>query len=139
MSPENTIKQVIVMRKDLKMRRGKEIAQGGHAAMKFLALKIREVQNNRVRSMAGEHFPIFLSKAEETWLLNKFTKICVRVNSEQELLEIHQKAEAAGLVSSLVQDAGKTEFNGVPTYTCLAIGPDSADKIDKITGHLALY
>ena len=42
------------MRKDLKMRRGKEIAQGGHASMKFLAEKIRAVKDNRVRSMAGE-------------------------------------------------------------------------------------
>ena len=133
------IKQVIVMRKDLKMRRGKEIAQGGHASMKFLAEKIRAVKDNRVRSMAGEHFPIFLSDVEEAWLLNRFTKICVKVMSEEELLDIHQKAKDAGLISTLVQDAGKTEFKGVPTYTCLAIGPDRAEHIDPITGHLPLY
>ena len=30
------MKQVIIIRKDLKMRRGKEIAQGSHASMAFL-------------------------------------------------------------------------------------------------------
>ncbi len=133
------IKQVIVIRKDLKMRRGKEIAQGGHASMKFLAQKIRDVQNNRVTSMAGEHFPIFLSAPEEAWLLGKFAKICVRVDTEEELLAIHQKALDAGLVSCLVTDSGKTEFDGVPTNTCIAIGPDEAEKIDVITGNLKLY
>jgi len=120
------MKQVIVIRKDLKMRRGKEIAQGAHASIAFLTNKF---QNNE----------FVLSKAEEEWVFGIFRKICVIVNSEEELLEIHRKAEEVGLVSSLIQDSGKTEFGGIPTYTCLAIGPDKPDKIDKITGHLKLY
>ena len=90
------------MRRDLKkkgMDTGKAVTQGGHAAMKFLAHKIRDVQDMRVVSMAGEHFPVFLSAAEEAWILGKFTKICLRVNSEKELLEIHQKALDAGLTT----------------------------------------
>jgi PTH2 family peptidyl-tRNA hydrolase len=121
------IKQVIVMRKDLGMRRGKEIAQGAHASMKFLCDRIRR---------GG---PFFFSDAEDLWLENSFVKVCVRVDSEEELLEIHQKAKEAGLVSSLIQDAGKTEFHGEPTHTCIAIGPDFSERIDKITGHLKLY
>lgn len=135
----NTIKQVIVIRKDLKMRRGKEIAQGSHASMKFLAERIRSVKDAKVQSMVGEHYPVFLTEAEEYWLMNRFAKICVKVNSEQELLELHQKALDAGLVSCLVTDSGKTEFNGVPTNTCIAIGPDTVEKIDAITGNLKLY
>lgn len=135
----NPIKQVIIIRKDLKMRRGKEIAQGSHASMKFLAHKIRAVQDNKVQSMAGEHFPVFLTEAEEYWLLNRFAKICLKVNSEEELLKLHQKALDAGLTSCLVTDSGKTEFNGVPTNTCIAIGPDEVEKIDAITGNLKLY
>lgn len=34
--------QVIVMRRDLGMRQGKEIAQGAHASMIWLALRIRQ-------------------------------------------------------------------------------------------------
>ena len=67
-----------------------------------------------------------------------FAKVCVRVNSEEELMDIHDKAKAAGLEVHLITDSGRTEFKGVPTKTCLAIGPDEAEKIDTITGELTL-
>lgn len=38
-----------------------------------------------------------------------------------------------------ITDVGRTEFNGVPTITALAIGPNKSEDIDKITGHLKLY
>ena len=58
--------------------------------------------------------------------------------SEEELIEIHDRALEAGLEVHLITDSGKTEFHGEPTNTCLAIGPDEADKINAITGHLQL-
>ena len=81
---------------------------------------------------------INMSEAEELWIRGIFKKVCLKVDSEQELLDIHKKALEAGLVSYLITDAGLTEFNGVPTNTCIGIGPDYADKIDVITGHLKL-
>ena len=116
------------MRKDLKMRRGKEIAQGSHASIAFLT---RQIQN--------DPGAIELSPESWEWIENGFTKVCVRVDSEQALLEVFQKAKAAGLEVHMVTDAGRTEFNGVPTKTCLAIGPNEAEEIDKITGELELY
>lgn len=127
------IKQLIVMRKDLKMRRGKEIAQASHATMKFLVDRLQK------QAFSGICFNINISETEQQWLNTTFKKVCVRVNSEHELLSIHQHALENGLVSSLIQDSGKTEFGGKPTYTCCAIGPDISDKIDQITGHLELY
>lgn len=124
-------KQVIVMRKDLKLRRGKEISQACHATMKFLC--------DKMRSKEGNQHEIFLSEVEVAWIHGNFTKICVQVSSEAELIEIHQKALAQQLASCLIQDAGLTEFKGVPTLTCVAIGPDLPEKIDKVTGHLSLY
>ena len=53
-------------------------------------------------------------------------------------MQIHDKALEAGLEVHLITDSGRTEFHGQPTRTCLAIGPDEADKIDAITGHLQL-
>lgn len=114
------MKQVIVVRKDLKMRRGKEIAQGAHASMKATL----ENMNH---------------KDVKEWLKGPFAKIVVRVDSEEELLEIYQKALQANLVCSLIQDAGRTEFHGVPTYTTVAVGPAKDAHIDQITGHLKLY
>ena len=78
------------------------------------------------------------SKALNEWLSGSFTKVCLSCDSEQELLDLHAKAKAAGILCSLIKDAGKTEFGGVPTYTAIAIGPDYPENIDPITGHLKL-
>lgn len=140
-----SVKQVIVIRKDLKMRRGKEIAQGAHASMRWLVERIREMEatNERLQRMAGDHeaghVGIGLTADEDAWVYGAFTKICVVVNSEAELEAIYQEATDKGLEVHMITDAGATEFNGVPTKTCLAIGPDQARYIDPITAHLKLY
>ncbi len=123
------IKQVIVMRHDLKMRRGKQIAQGAHASMAFLT---RRLQSRS--SVCMDDF----SPNEQTWIMGSFAKVCVRCNSEEELMTIHDKAIEMGLEVHLITDSGRTEFHGQPTRTCLAIGPDDASKIDQVTGHLEL-
>jgi PTH2 family peptidyl-tRNA hydrolase len=108
------------------MRRGKEIAQGAHASMIWLLVE-------RIRQ-PGSTF----TEAERQWIDGAFTKVCVRVDSEDELLGVVRAAEGAGVVVHLMIDAGRTEFHGVPTLTCCAVGPDLAERIDPITGHLKL-
>lgn len=76
--------------------------------------------------------------AEREWIESGFAKICCRVDSEEELLAIRDAAEQAGLEVHLITDSGKTEFHGVPTNTCLAIGPDTVERIDAITADLKL-
>jgi PTH2 family peptidyl-tRNA hydrolase len=122
-------KQTIVLRKDLNMRKGKMVAQGAHASMRAIL---------QLGHPEGASFVIPLDERLEPWLLGRFKKICVSVNSETELLLLHQKAQAVGLITALIQDAGLTEFGGVPTYTALAVGPDTADRVDLITGALPL-
>lgn len=129
------IKQAIVVRHDLKMRRGKQIAQASHAAMAFLLDKL-DLQF--YYATGSTVYSIGLHINEIAWILKGQTKICLRVDSEQELLEIRDKAEEAGLAVHVITDAGKTEFHGVPTITCLAIGPAESSEIDKITGQLKL-
>ena len=121
------VKQVIVVRRDLKMRRGKEIAQGSHASLAFITRQLQH--GNKVK----------LSKVAKQWIDSSFAKICCRVNSEEQLLDIYQRARDAMLEVHLITDSGKTEFDGVPTKTCLAIGPNLSDEIDEITGELQLY
>lgn len=118
MMPEE-FKQMIVMRKDLNMRKGKMIAQGAHASMKAL---LENMDHPSVKA----------------WLSQAFAKIAVSVDSEEELLAVMEKARSAGLITALITDAGRTEFNGVPTNTCIAIGPASNDELLPITGHLKL-
>jgi PTH2 family peptidyl-tRNA hydrolase len=69
------------------------------------------------------------------WLEGSFTKIVLAVDSEAELQEIYISALAAGLNTVPIIDSGNTEFSN-STFTCVGIGPDWEDKIDKITGHL---
>jgi PTH2 family peptidyl-tRNA hydrolase len=60
------------------------------------------------------------------------------VNSEAELDAVVAKAREAGVPCALIVDAGKTEFHGVPTKTCCAVGPGWTDEVDPITGALPL-
>jgi PTH2 family peptidyl-tRNA hydrolase len=113
------MKQVIVMRTDLNMRKGKMIAQGAHASV---AVTLDNLSDPRV----------------EEWLQNNFTKICVRVESLEELIKVFVAAINANLLVKMITDSGKTEFNGVPTHTCLAVGPDTDENLDPVTGELRL-
>lgn len=126
------IKQVIVIRKDLKMRRGKECAQAAHASMAFITRRLSFPGG-------GPEARALFSPPEVTWLTTRFRKVTLQVDSEEELLDVYERAGAAGLVVHLITDAGLTEFGGEPTMTCLAIGPDYDDKIDAVTGDLRLY
>ena len=74
----------------------------------------------------------------EQWIDNRFTKVCVQCNSEQELDDLYEQAKQANLICTMIIDEGLTEFNGVHTKTCIAIGPGPEDEINKITGHLSL-
>jgi peptidyl-tRNA hydrolase, PTH2 family len=127
-------KQVIVIRRDLRMRRGKEIAQGAHAATAWLAERVLA----RLPP-AGSVDHLEFSDAERAWLTSSFRKVTVKVGSEPELLAVYARALEAGLAVHLITDRGLTEFGGVPTRTCLAIGPDYDDLIDPVTGDLELY
>ena len=130
-------KQVIIIRKDLKMRRGKEIAQGAHAS-EAAFLDIGHVTSV---DRGPDYFAIPLDRfALEEWLVNKsFKKVVCSVDSEEELIALYEKAKTENLLCSLILDSGLTEFGGVKTYTAVAIGPDFPEKIDPITSHLKLY
>jgi len=138
------IKQVIVYRKDLKMRKGKIAAQVAHASMKVFfdrgniqdarldlpGLKVDGIPVNPPRPC----LMVWLTPEMKEWVEGLFTKIVLTVDSEEDLQQAHDLAKVEGLPVALIVDSGKTEFGGVPTATCIAIGPAKAEDIDKITG-----
>jgi len=126
---ERRAKQVIVMRKDLHMRKGKMIAQGAHASLKVL------LDHGRVSATEAV---IELTPAMAAWVGGRFTKVCVSVDSEAALDAVVERARAAGVPCAVIVDAGQTEFHGVPTKTCCAVGPGWVDEVDAITGELPL-
>src|ERR1700677_117885 len=96
-------KQVIIIRKDLNMRKGKFVAQGCHASL-----------------TAYKRALVIDKQAVEAWEKDGQTKIVVGVDSEQELLDIYVTATGLGIPAAIITDAGRTEFNGVPTKTAVA-------------------
>ena len=133
-------KMVIVVRKDLKMPRGKIAAQASHAAVGAVMQSIFG-KNLEASDIDGYEIKItpLMNDAMKDWLLGEYTKICVCVESEEELLSIYEKAQKSGLNVCLITDNGHTCFNGVKTKTCLAIGPCFSADVDPITKDLKLY
>lgn len=130
-------RQILVGQKSLRMRAGKLAAQAAHASV----ATITHGQGACIRQKddGSRELVVPLDEDLHAWLSGQFKKICVYVNSEEELLALHRKAQDAGMRCALIQDSGLTEFGGVPTYTVLAIGPHPKARLDPLTGHLPLY
>ena len=128
-------KQIIVMRTDLNMRKGKMAAQASHASMAVI-LDMMECEYNELYER--RHLTIPVGSALEAWLNGPFKKICVGIDSESELNELYDRVKAAGIPAAKIVDSGLTEFGGVKTLTCIAIGPDYPEKIDPFTNELKL-
>ena len=79
------------------------------------------------------HFIIEIGKKKS------FTKICLTVNSEEELLKVYNECKLNAIPTVLITDNGRTEFNDIPTNTCIGIGPFWNCEINKVTSHLKLY
>lgn len=130
-------KQVIVVRKDLNMRKGKIAAQAAHAS---LGAVLKLCANGNTQD--GRYYELYAQLRDDSpayaWLNGPFTKICVSVDSEEELQALVDRAIAEGILFCKITDAGKTEFNGVPTVTCAAFGPAWVEELDQLTGHLKL-
>ena len=138
-------KQMIVMRRDLKMRKGKIAAQAGHACVEAVLMALaREGRLNDVCVTPDDSWVYLADDGAQPspltdWFGAGVAKVCVYVDSEEALLELAAKGREEGFLCALVRDAGHTEFHGEPTYTCLAFEPLYPEQIDPLTGELPLY
>lgn len=110
-------KQVILMRNDLKLPKGKMAAQSAHAAVEAVLKSLK-------------------SKVKK-WRQTGSKKIVLKVADKKELFLYKKFAEEAGFTTAVITDAGKTTI-APGTTTCMAIGPDDEEKIDEITANLKL-
>ncbi|MEA3399051.1 MAG: peptidyl-tRNA hydrolase Pth2 [Patescibacteria group bacterium] len=110
-------KQVIIIRADLKLPKGKIAAQAAHASVDCVLKAEKEI----VR----------------TWRSQGMKKIALKVSSEKELYKYIQQAKDKGLVTSVITDAGKTVV-APGTVTCGAIGPNEEADIDIIVKDIKL-
>ncbi|ADV65394.1 peptidyl-tRNA hydrolase Pth2 [Desulfurococcus mucosus] len=114
------MKQVIMVRSDLGMSKGKIAAQVAHASV-----------------MAA--FEAYFKHREwfEEWWRSGQKKIVVKLEGEEELVKRYMEAVSQGLPASIVRDAGLTELPP-GTVTAAAIGPAPDERVDKLTGDLRL-
>lgn len=137
-------KQMLVVRRDLHMRKGKIAAQASHAAVEaVLKAILKEGRTGQLRTTPEGWVYLEAPEGEQSpltdWFRYGMAKICVYVDSEEELLALDRRAREAGVTTALIQDAGMTEFHGEPTYTALAFEPMAAERADQLTGELPLY
>lgn len=110
-------KQLILVRKDLNLPKGKLAAQAAHASVEAV-----------LRSDKDEL---------KAWRSEGMAKIVLRVENEKELLKWLQVAKDNGFTTALITDAGHTVVEP-GTRTCGAIGPAPAHELDRQFGQLKL-
>ena len=109
-------KQVIVMRKDLKLGKGKLASQAAHASLGAYKKAPPQVRDH--------------------WEEEGGKKVVVQVENKKELLEIFERARKS-FPAVLIKDAGLTQIRG-GEVTAVGIGPALEKEVDKITGKLKL-
>ena len=119
-SPDGPCKMVCVVNHGLKMGKGKIAAQVGHGAV-MATMK------------AGSLKPLFV----EQWLATGQKKVCLKGADADHLLALEQLAKDAGILTTLVHDAGHTQIPS-GSLTVLALGPETDDLLERITGQLKL-
>lgn len=110
-------KQVILIRSDLKLSKGKAAAQSAHASVS-----------------AMEHAD---KKIADAWRKTGQKKVVLKVKDLEELMELKKQCDKNKIANAIVTDAGRTEVEP-GTITALGVGPDKEERIDKITGKLKM-
>ncbi|MHA1961689.1 MAG: peptidyl-tRNA hydrolase Pth2 [Candidatus Thorarchaeota archaeon] len=113
-------KQVIAVRMDLGMSRGKIAVQVAHGSVS-----------------AAERTRVTNQDVLKAWLREGQKKVAVKVQSEEELHELRRFAVNHRLPHAIIRDAGMTELPP-GTMTVLGIGPAKTADVDKVTGNLKL-
>ena len=111
------MKQVMIVRTDLKMGKGKIAAQCCHGAI-------------------GAYKKADPKKIKK-WESEAYAKVVLKVKTLEELQDLKQQADKKGVSNYLVVDAGRTQIPASST-TVLALGPDEDKILDEITGDLKL-
>lgn len=114
------LKQVILVRTDIRMSRGKLAAQVAHAAV----------------AAAFETYRLRREWFEE-WFNEGQKKVVLKGGAEEDLLFYYNKAKSMGLPAVVIRDAGHTELPP-GTLTTVGIGPAPSEFVDRITGSLKL-
>ncbi|KAG9392894.1 peptidyl-tRNA hydrolase 2, mitochondrial-like [Carpediemonas membranifera] len=127
-TPRDDCKMVLVIRRDLKMDKGKVAAQCCHACLGVYRKAVKCALNGDTD----------VGDALAGWLTFGQTKVTLQVPGADELNNLFDLAVEAGAPATIITDAGRTQIPA-GSQTVLAIGPWPVDEVDQITGRLKLY
>ncbi len=113
-------KQIIVIRTDLKMGKGKLAAQSSHASL------------GAYKKASRTHPEIV-----KDWEMEGQEKVVLKVSGEEELFDYLQRAKDKDIPVEVIRDAGRTQI-APGTITCFAAGPWKEEELDEIFGKLKL-
>jgi len=114
------VKQVIIVRSDLEMSKGKLCAQVAHASL--MSYFEAEKQDKEIAKM---------------WLDTGEKKIVLKLDGEEALKRLYGAFKYKHIPAALVSDAGLTELPP-GTITALGVGPWKSVEIDQFTRSLKL-
>jgi PTH2 family peptidyl-tRNA hydrolase len=130
------VKQLIIMRKDLGMHKGKLAAQASHASLGAFLKTTYNVQDEN-GNITAKGIP--LSGIVNEWLSGSFAKVVLAVHSEEELKSCYDLAVEKGFPAAYIVDNGTTVFHNVKTPTCVGIGPCRSEDLDACFSNLKLF
>ena len=112
------MKQAIVVRKDIRMSKGKVAGQVAHASLK-----------------SYKNTPPYIQKE---WDNTDYTKIILKCNNLETIYNLQEQADKENISNFIVHDLGHTQIHA-NSVTCIGLGPDTDKNIDKLTQDLKLY
>ncbi|KAH6811392.1 Peptidyl-tRNA hydrolase II family protein [Perilla frutescens var. hirtella] len=112
-------KMVLVVRNDLKMGKGKIAAQCSHATLGLY----KKILNRAPKSLSR-------------WEMCGQVKVVVKIESEDDMLVLQERAKSLNLPTHITIDAGRTQIAPNSRTVMAILGP--ADLVDDVTGGLKL-
>ncbi|KAL1211454.1 hypothetical protein V5N11_023469 [Cardamine amara subsp. amara] len=112
-------KMVLVVRNDLKMGKGKIAAQCSHATLGLYKKLLQRAP-----------------KVLNRWEYCAQPKVVVKIESEEEMLVLQERAKSLKLPTHITIDAGKTQIAPNSRTVMATLGP--VDNVDDVTGGLKL-
>ncbi len=111
-------KCILLIRNDIKMSKGKVIAQCGHAIVNMM---------NDINK-----------KTKKEWMNQGEKIVSVKAPTIDDIYQIQDICKKNKIYSYIVRDAGKTQVNPDTETVCI-IGPEKEDILNQFTNHLKLY
>lgn len=128
---KSDLKQVILLRRDMKLRRSEAAALASKASMAFILEGDESDQHG--------HIKVNLTGLEAEWALGAGTRIILGVSSEDAIKKLLLKADIQGISTYEIEGVLSEKNDEEKQILAASLGPDESDKLDLITGNLKLF